>query len=142
MWSARSAVAFFLTFLLVGAPFLASAQIPQIVPCDGLNCSVCDLAKLAQNLLNAAIYLSIFLAAFLFAYAGWLYLTNEAIGQQQKAKGLFTDVVIGLVIILGAWLFVDTLLKVLTGDGASAFGPWNSVCAIRTDAAGRILGGS
>ena len=125
----QKALAFLVTFTLVGAPLLVSAQIiPTIVPCNGLDCNICHLTQLAQNLLNAAIYLAVFLAAFLFAYAGFLYVTNEAIGQQQKAKGLFKDVVIGLILILGAWVFVDTLMKVLMGTAAGNVGPWNSVC--------------
>jgi hypothetical protein len=131
MKAARYALVFCATFLLVTAPFLASAQIPVIVPCDGVGpkaCTVCHLATLAQNILNAVIFIAVFASAFLFAYAGWLYLTNEAIGGQQKAKSLFTDVTIGFVIILGSWLFVDTLMKVLVGESISGFGPWNSIC--------------
>ncbi len=125
----RSAVAFLSTSAVVLLPLLINAQtiLPKkLVPCDGLNCTVCSLATLAQNILNAGIFLSVFLSAILFAYAGWLYLTNEAIGQQQKAKDTFKNVVIGLVIILAAWLVVDTLMKMmLKGD----FGPWNNVCS-------------
>ncbi len=109
-------------------PLLASAQpgLPEkIVPCNGVDCTVCDLVKLAQNLLNSAIFLAVFMSALLFAYAGWLYLTNEALHAQNEAKGLFKDVVIGLIIILGSWMVVDTIMKTLAGG---QYFPWNSVC--------------
>lgn len=112
--------------LLFALPLLASAQLPdRIVPCNGLDCTVCSLAALAQNLLNAGIFMAVFLSAILFAYAGWLYLTNAAIEGQSRAKGMLLNVVIGLVIILAAWLIVDTLMKVMLGG---SYLPWNRVC--------------
>ncbi|MBI5456918.1 hypothetical protein HY969_04240 [Candidatus Kaiserbacteria bacterium] len=115
-------------FFGLSLPYISYAQtiLPKkIVPCDGLNCTVCSLAELAQNILNAGIVISVFLSAMLFAYAGWLYLTNEAIGQQQKAKDTFKNVVLGLVIILAAWVIVDTLMKMTLGGN---YLPWNNVC--------------
>lgn len=122
-------VAFFVPTFASVLPLLSAAQTifpERIVPCTGLNCSVCHLGELAQNILNAGIFLSVFLSAILFAYAGWLYLTNEAIGQQQKAKDTFKNVTIGLVIILAAWLVVDTLMKMTLGGN---YLPWNNVCS-------------
>jgi uncharacterized membrane protein YidH (DUF202 family) len=104
----------------------SAAGLPdRIVPCNGLDCKCEHLIQLAQNLINGGIFLSIFFAAILFAYAGWLYLSNEAIGQQQKAKKLFTNVFIGLIVIMVAWLVVDTLMKSLLKDNIV----WNNICA-------------
>ncbi len=112
---------------------VAAAGLPtQIVPCAGAvasdnlpACTVCHIAELAQNLLNSAIFLAVFMSAILFAYAGWLYLTNEALGAQNEARGLFKDVILGLIVILGAWLVIDTLMKTVSGG---QYFPWNSVC--------------
>lgn len=120
--------AFLVSLVVIAAPFaLQAAGMPeQIVPkCDGPDCTICDLATLAQNLINSGIFIAIFLSAILFAYAGWLYISNEAISAVDRAKKIFLDVVLGLVLILGAWLLVDTLMKVLLGGG---FGPWNKLC--------------
>ena len=117
-------------------PYLVFAQgagLPkQIVTCNGAvagnglpACGCEHLIALAQNLINTGIFIAIFLSAMLFAYAGWLYLTNEAIGEQQKAKGIFANVVIGLIIILAAWLVVDTLMKGVLKDNIT----WNNICA-------------
>lgn len=115
---------------LIPVTSFAAAGLPdRIVPCDGVGsnpCTLCHLVQLAQNLLNSAVFLAVFMSAILFAYAGWLYLTNEALHAQQEARGLFRDVVIGLIIILAAWLVVDTLMKTLTGG---QYLPWNSVCS-------------
>ena len=126
MRAVRFALAFLTPAAIALLPFIASAQLPdRLVPCDGLDCTVCSLAALAQNLLNAGIFMAVFISALLFAYAGWLYLTDAAISGQQKAKGMFLNVVVGLVLILGAWLVVDTLMKVMLGG---SYMPWNSIC--------------
>jgi hypothetical protein len=116
--------------LLVIAPSLAfAAGLPtQIVPTDCTGAggcqSVCDIATLAQNLLNAGIFIAVFLCAILFAWAGWKYLTAGGNpGEINAAKSIFLNVAVGLIIILAAWLLVDTLIHVLT-----TIGPWNSVC--------------
>lgn len=120
---------FGLTALAALLPYYAFAQTPgipdKIVPCSGLDCKCEDLITLAQNIINTGIFLAIFLSAMLFAYAGWLYLTNEAIGQQEKAKSMFANVAIGLVILLSAWLIVDTLVGSLLKEDVS----WSNICA-------------
>ena len=118
--------------LVVAFPFAVFAQnggLPsRIVPCNGVDCNVCHLAKLAQNLINTGIFITIFLSAVLFAYAGFLYLTDAANpGQQSQAKKIFSHVAIGLAILLAAWLVVDTLMKSVLGG---SFGPWNDVCRV------------
>jgi TRAP-type C4-dicarboxylate transport system permease small subunit len=113
--------------LIVSPALVGAAGMPsKIVPCDGAACTVCDLATLAQNILNAAIYIAVFLAGVLFAWAGWNYLSAGGEGQKlTSAKNTFTNVFIGLVIILAGWLVVDTLMKTMTNG---QFGPWNAVC--------------
>ncbi len=121
-------------FSMIPAVSFAAAGLPErIVPCSGAvasdgqpACTVCHIAELAQNLLNSAIFLAVFMSAILFAYAGWLYLTNEALHAQNEARGLFRDVILGLIVILGAWLVIDTLMKTVSGG---QYFPWNSVCS-------------
>lgn len=108
---------------------LAAGLPSQIVTCTGIDCGVCDLAQLAQNVLNTGIYIAVFLSAVLFAYAGAIMAT--AGGNTEKissARGIFTNVAIGLVIILAGWLVVDTLMRTLVGSNSS-FGPWNRICS-------------
>ena len=134
----RVRVAPFIVVLLIVffvAPSLVLAQknvLPgQIVPesCNGIGgCkSICDLATVANNVLNTGIYIAVFLSAFLFAWAGWKYMTNVAGGEISKAKEIFVNVAVGLVIILAGWLVIDTLMKTLTGG---KFGTWNKVCEL------------
>ncbi|MBA3789497.1 hypothetical protein H0X32_03885, partial [Patescibacteria group bacterium] len=45
-----------------------------------------------------------------------------------KARARLFNAVIGLVIVLVAWLLIDSLMKVIYNSGSS-FGPWNSILA-------------
>ena len=119
----------------MAAPGLALAA-PGLVTVVTDNCrgdaiggcqNICDLAQLAQNILNDAIYIAVFLAAFLFAWAGWLYLTNSAGNSISRAKEIFANVAIGLVIILAGWLVVDVLMRTLVGADIL---PWNKLCEL------------
>jgi hypothetical protein len=103
---------------------IASPIVPQ---CDGPNCGCKDLVQLASNILNAIVYLSVFASAVIFAWAGWWFMTGKTAGNSghiEYAKNVIWNVMIGLVIILAAWLIVDTLIKTLTNLAI-----WTSMCA-------------
>jgi hypothetical protein len=120
-----------LAVLIVGPTFASAAGMVAIVPPDCNNkggCqSVCDIAQLAQNVLNDAIIIAVFLAAILFAYAGLKMLMAPAnAAQYSSGKKLFLNVLIGFLIILGSWLIVNTLMSILfAGHGGL---PWNKIC--------------
>ncbi|MBI5645053.1 hypothetical protein HY970_03060 [Candidatus Kaiserbacteria bacterium] len=120
-------------FWFFSLPLLSSAAgIPTIVPqqCNEVGgCkSICDIAQLAQNILNAGIYIAVILSAILFAWAGWNMLTAGGNSEQYtKGRKIFANVFIGLVIILVGWIVIDTLMRSFIPD-SSGFGPWNKVC--------------
>ncbi len=107
--------------------FAAAAALPgRIVTCSGINCTCGDLVQLAQNILNTGIYFAVFMSAVLFAWAGWQMLSGKTAGDSgkiEKAKDVLWNVMIGLVIILAAWLLVDTVMRTLTTSPS-----WNTVC--------------
>ena len=97
-----------------------------IVPCTGISCGCRDLVQLVQNILNTGIYFAVFISAILFAWAGWQMISGKSLGESgkiDKAKEVLWNVMIGLVIILAAWLIVDTIMRSLTVIPA-----WNSLC--------------
>jgi hypothetical protein len=106
---------------------LAQGNLPsQIVPCNGPDCNLCHLVELAQRIINIGIFITIALSAMTFAYAGFLHLTAGGdIGKAKSARQIFTKVAVGLMIILGAWIGVDTLMKTVVDE--SKLGPWNSI---------------
>lgn len=90
-------------------------------------CTICDFLALAQNLLNFAIFLAVVTAGALFAWAGWLYATRAMnTANVQKANKIFVNVFIGLVLVMGAYVIVDTLMKMLAGG--SFLSNWGELC--------------
>ena len=109
-------------------PALAAAvSLPgPIVTCKGLDCKCQDLIKVGENILNTAIYMAVFVSAIMFAVAGWKMISGKTMGEGDKiadAKKVLWNVIIGLVIILAAWLLVDTLMRTLTTSSA-----WSDIC--------------
>jgi|SRR3989338_3241251 len=123
-----------LPLVVFGAPDTTSG----LVPCDGPECQVCHVVALGQRLINFFVTIAILLAVGIFAWAGFLMLTsagNE--GQVTKARGMFTNVLIGLVIVLTGWLIIDTVMKYafeeseLETDTRITFGPWNELRCVK-----------
>lgn len=109
-------------FSLLPALSYAAGLPSQIVPCNGKDCTVCHIAELINRIVLTGLYLSAFFAALLFAYAGWLYMTSN----HSKGQQIFTDVLIGFLIVLSAWLIIDTIMRVMIGSKSRL--PWNQLC--------------
>ena len=129
------ALALILLVIAIAPSIVLGAGIPnQIVPktygCDGPGgCqSVCALADLAQNILGAAIFIAVFLAAILFSYAGFQMLVSPASSASKgKAKTLLYSVLVGFIIILAAWLVINVLMSIMVTGSVSGM-PWNRIC--------------
>jgi len=119
---------------LIGLAGINSAWAAPIVPCGTSttpDCKLCHLWLLASNVINFISFtLAIPIAILLFVSAGVLFLISS--GNENRialAKSIFTNTIIGIVIIFLAWLIVDTLLKSITGSGGEAnqiIWAWNS----------------
>lgn len=122
----------------VSVPGSGAKPASNIIPCSGLDCRPCDLAALAQNVINYLIGLTIPLAAVMFAWAGILYFTSAANpAQRDKAKAVFKVVLWGFLIAIGAYIAIQLLLRTLLG---SEYQNWNSIqCVDSSLRAGSIL---
>ena len=74
-----------------------------------------QLMILIANVIDFLIfYLSLPIAAIVFAYSGWLFMTSgDNPGKRDQAKSIFWKVGLGLVIAMAAWLIVNTILTSL-----------------------------
>src|SRR3989344_3739247 len=93
-----------------------------LVPCDGTAANPCDFNAF-MALINKVIKFTLFdlalpIAAIMFAWAGFLMVTaggsTERVG---KAKRIFTNVAIGFIIAVIAFLIVRTILAILGFKG-------------------------
>lgn len=81
----------------------------------------CEAVELANNVIKFLFAMSTLFAVIVFVYAGFLMVSSRGdVGQVQKAKGMFTNVIIGFVIMLAAFLIVNTVLGMLLGTGSKA----------------------
>ncbi len=134
--------AFALTVLISLAPDLASAAPGGFVTCEGASCSACDLVKMV-NLIIVWLFGIIFLIfAVLMLMAGFGLVTSGGdTSAVSAAKSKFKNALIGLLIVMAAWLLVDTMVTKLVnggdgnlaGAGFKAAGPWSEVkCQVQT----------
>ncbi len=124
-----------LAFVCSLLPIVASAQ---LVPgaCDNPNtCGSCEFVETINNVILFIVAISSLIAVIAFIYAGFLMVTSRGdVGQLTKAKGMFVNVVIGLILILASFVIVNTILSGLLNPGSSAIS-WQTVqCAYPTAA--------
>jgi hypothetical protein len=125
-----------LLFVIVPGVFVSAQQFPGdggvsgIVPCGDTDageqpCQACHVIGLAEELFDLIIFVAVFIAVIMIAFAGYKYITAQGdTGKVSDAHKLFRSVTIGLIIILSAWTVVDVLLKTFYGG---QLGPWNSI---------------
>jgi hypothetical protein len=115
---------FFFVFFILAMPVVSLAQNVVLVPCDnsaGQPCNFNALMTLVNNIINFILYyMAIPIAAIMFAYAGFLLVTagGEAAGARTKAKSIFTNAVIGLILAVACWLIVKLILSTLAPAGS------------------------
>lgn len=103
---------------------MALAQTQGLVACTGLDCDFCALVETANRLINLFFEILIIVAVIMVVYAGLKLVTSGGnASAMQDAKSMLSNVIIGFVIILAAWLIVDTIFKMLVGN--DDFGTWN-----------------
>ena len=69
------------------------------------GCGFADAVLMINNIIDYLIMIAMPLAAVAFAYAGWLHLTaGEDTGKVDKARRIFLDVGVGVLIVLSGWL--------------------------------------
>lgn len=99
--------------------FLPYVSEAALVACgdDPLGCDFCALVQTINNIIQFVIAVLILCCVLIMMYAGFRMVTSTGDpGAVTEAKKLFTNVVIGFVIILASWTVVDTLLKAVMGD--------------------------
>ncbi len=86
-------------------------------------CGIDALVALVNKVINfLLVVVGTPLAAIIFAYAGFLYLTSGGNAEKaNKGKGLILKVLFGYVIALSAWLIIKTILWAVGFDDAWSF---------------------
>ncbi len=91
-----------------------------LVPCGekGNECGLSDLITLGNNVIEFLIMIAALIAVILLAIGGFkLVISRGNPAAMEQAKSRIWNVFIGFVIILIAYLVVQTILTLLTGGG-------------------------
>lgn len=100
--------------LLAGAGVVwAQTQTSGLVPCEGLeDCNWDKFLKLLGNIYAWLVRLALPLATLMIMVSGGMYLvysTNP--GKRESAKKYLLASVIGLVVVLGSYIIVATIIR-------------------------------
>lgn len=143
-----AALGLFLFLTASIAPADAALIPKQIVPeactgsaiiAKGKGCTLCHIGVMVINITDFFMYaIAIPAAGLLMAIGGiTLLVSGGSETLATRGKDTMRYAVIGLAIVLLAWLAVDTIFKVLTGDQrgfrgvVQELGPWNEFPAER-----------
>lgn len=115
-----------MVFAVAFAPDTVTAQ--GLVPCSGSECNFCHFVTLANSVIAWLIGILALVFGVMVFIAGFGLVTSG--GNDSKltdAKKSLTNALIGLIIVLAAWLIVDTLIKLTLPNGETDIGPWNQI---------------
>jgi len=92
-----------------------------LVPCDGSAenpCGFDQFLTLINTIVNILFVMVVPIAAIIFAYAGFELITSGGeTSKREKAKKIFTNVAIGLIVAAAAFLIVKTVLSIVGYTG-------------------------
>ena len=92
-----------------------------LVPCDNSDkkCEWNELMELVNRVIKYVFFFLVLpIVAIMFAYAGIQMIFAGGGEAMTKARNTFSNAVIGFLIALGAWLIINTILRILGFDGS------------------------
>lgn len=93
--------------------------------CSGSGCTWCDLFQLGQNIINFLIEISSVLAIAFIIYGGLIMMLNSGNPSKLKeSQGIIFSAIMGVVILLSAWVILNTFFNLLTGG---LNWPWHTI---------------
>lgn len=100
-----------LILTIIALPQVINAQGGIVPECEGGICTNIDqLFGLAISVVRAMVEIGIALSTIFFAWAGFLYLTSGGDpGKVTKARHIFTNVLIGFLVLFSAFAIVDLI---------------------------------
>jgi len=113
-----------LPLVVVLLPVTSLAQDTGLIPCGyGEACNTGHVAQFANTLISYLISILSVLAVIVLVITGFQMVVSAGNSDQWGVlTKRLTNIVIGIVLILAAWLIVDTIMKALTGDDLDVWG--------------------
>lgn len=120
---------FFITLVLLFLLFAVSASAAGLVPCSGLNCEPCDIFVGFANIIKFLVFTITPLAAGIMIVAsGLILMFGGTESAKTMGKKMFTNTVIGLVIVFTSWLIINTIITTVGAKyGNVVKTSWNTI---------------
>lgn len=88
-------------------------------------CTFCHSIVVVRNIINILVKFSVALAVAFLVWGALKIVISAGRPQViQEGRKAITSAVVGLIIVLGAWVIINTLLSFIVGAGNF---PWNSI---------------
>ena len=118
-------------FLFLAAPLYAIDF--QIVPeeCAGntatdvQTCGLCQVLETGKNIFQYGLYLAATIAVFFLIIAGFRYVTAGSNEDVSSAKEAMQKTIYGLLIIIAAWVLVNSIMHAVAGGSQSTWYSFN-----------------
>ncbi len=109
---------------MINSFFLLAKLAPD---CSGITCTWCDFLKFGQGIINFLIQDIAFPLAVLFIiYGGIMMMLNSGNPSKLKeSQGVIWSAIIGIAIMLSAWIILNTFFNLLTPGGLNW--PWHTI---------------
>ncbi|MEK7634673.1 MAG: pilin [Patescibacteria group bacterium] len=109
-----SLIAFYFIFL----NFAPITQAAGLVSCSGVNCTFCDLLKTSSNVFDFAVKIVMSLVVIMIIYGGFVIMTaGDSVDKVAQGRKIIQSSIIGVVIVLGAWLIISQVLAAIAKPG-------------------------
>jgi type IV secretory pathway VirB2 component (pilin) len=94
--------------------------------CAGATCTWCNFVQFGQGIINFLMQNIAFPLAVLFIiYGGIMMMINSGNPSKlQESRGIIWAAVIGLAILLGSWVILNTFFNLMTGG---INWPWHTI---------------
>lgn len=123
-----------LFFVVIFLPAIAGAASiwdgtgpPEGPTCNiGGPCGFCDALKVVKNIITFLFEIAIPIAVAMIVYGAIrMMIAGGSKENVSASKKIMTNAFMGMVIALGAWIIVNTILHILSPGGVSL--PWNQI---------------
>lgn len=123
-------------------PAACTGPVTPNTPGNQRQCTLCDLLKVVENVINFALILLVPIGVMAIIYGGFVYMTSggEA-GRVQQGRKIVTSAIVGIAITLAAWLIIDTVMKYLV-DSSAKLKPWQTIDCVSETTSGGTSGGA
>lgn len=115
---------FFVSALFLPFLFFANVSFAQLVPnCSGPTCTPCHILLLISNIVRFCVLnLMPPLAGLLFLIGGIIMIMAAGSEERyKKGRRIFVDTIVGVVIVLIAWVIVNAIITTIGTSAVSGF---------------------